>query len=335
MNRVRFLASAAAAGGCAAAFGARASAAAATVTTQLLWVEDVEYAGWWLADAQGEFARAGITSNVLAGGPNLASVEAIVASGRADVGVDEFEKVVDAVTRGTDLIVVGAAYQTGLAGFLSLPKNPVRRAADLVGKRIGLAPRDHDYVAGVLRLNHLPATFTEVPVGFDPQALVEGACDAYLCYVTAQPLVLRRQNIPYVLATFADMGYATYADTIFCTRAWAEQNRDLLVGYLRALGAGWLTNARDPAVAAKLAVTRYGSGLGLDLQQQIEQNQVQIPYTQSALTRRYGPLWLSESSIATRVYATLRATGRSQLPDLRRLVDLSYLRAANGRTHPR
>ncbi len=154
MNRPNFLRSAAALG--AFSLAGAAPRAPVAVTTQLLWIENVEYAGYWIADAKGYFAAAGIAPSFLPGGPNLASVEAIVASGRADVGVDELEKIVDAVARGADLVVVGAIYQHAIAGLLSLPKNPVRKAADLVGKRIGFAPRDKEYIDGIFALNHLP-----------------------------------------------------------------------------------------------------------------------------------------------------------------------------------
>ncbi len=328
MNRPHFLRSAASVVA-AAPLAAAASRAATTVTTQLLWIENVEYAGYWIADANGYFAAEGIAPAFLPGGPNLASVEAIVAAGRADVGVDELEKVVDAVVRGADLVVLGAIYQHAIAGLLSLPKNPVRKAADLVGKRIGFAPRDKEYIDGIFALNHLEPRYVEVPVGFDPAPLVEGACDAYLCYMTAQPLVLAQQKIPYVLVSFADLGYASYAGALFSTRRWAQQQRAALVGYLRALGRGWTENARDPRLGARLAVERYGATLGLDPAQQLAQNQAQIPLTRSALTRRYGPLWISEEEVEHRVYRTLRALGRTALPDPRRLIDLGPLREAN------
>jgi len=330
VNRQQFVRSAAASGIAFSQLGTRALAADA-ITTQLLWVKNVEYAGFWIADANGYFRDEGIAPAFLAGGPNLASVEAIVAAGRADVGIDELEKVVGAVTQGADLVVVGALYQRVLGAFLSLPKNPVRSARDLVDKRIGLAQGDREYVEGILRLNHLPVRYTEVPVGFDPQPLVEGACDAYMCYITAQPLDLAARHVPYDVVSFADLGYAGYAGALFCRREFAQRNRGALVRYLRALGRGWETNARDPQLGASLAVRTYGATLGLDLGQQVAQNRAQIPLTRSDETRRHGPLWIAKDAVRTRVYGALRAMGRTNLPDPDRLIDLSFLQEANGR----
>lgn len=302
--------------------------AATTVTTQFLWIKNVEYAGYYLADADGLFAAEGIAPVFLAGGPNLASVEAIVAGGRADVGIDELEKVVDAVGRGTDFVVFGTIYQRGVAGILSLPKNPIRRAADLVGKRIGLQQGAKEYIDGLLAINKLPATYTEVPVGFDPAPLLEGACDAYLCFLTAQPLELAAKRIPYVVTSFASMGYSIYAGALFCRRDYLTANRDVLVRYMRALERGWERNRADPVRAATLATTRYGAPLGLDLAQQIAQNRAQIPLIETGVAGR-GLLSISKETVAGRVYRALHATGRTKLPPVDRLIDQTIWRDAN------
>ncbi len=329
MNRRKFVLATASAGAAAAfARGAAPARAASGVTTQFLWVKNVEYAGFYLADDGGLFRDEGITPAFLAGGPNLASVEAIVAGGRADVGVDEFEKVVDAVAHGTDFVVFGAIYQRSIAGLLSLPKNPIRKAADILDKRIGLQQGAKIFIDGIMRVNGLPARYTEVPVGFDPDPLVQGACDGYLCYMTSQPLVLAARQIPYVLTGFAQLGYSVYAAALFCRRDYLEKNRDTLVRYTRALAHGWQADRRDPERGAELAVNTYGAALGLDLQQQIAQNKAQLPYLESPEVERHGLLRISKDQVAGPIYKTLRATGRTALADPNRLIDETIVRDA-------
>jgi ABC-type nitrate/sulfonate/bicarbonate transport system substrate-binding protein len=327
MQRKEFLAGTAAS---AVAWGTVAAAPAptGTVTTQLLWIKNVESAGLWIADANGYFRDAGITANVLAGGPGLASAEALVAAGRADVGIDQIDRIVDAIAAGADLVVIGAIFQQSPAGLLSLPAHPVRTARDIVGKRIGLQQGARVYIDGILTLNHLPRDFTEVVVGFDPQPLVEGACDAYLCFVTNQPLILTQHGVAHVVVTFEQLGLASYGECLFCTREYLRSHRSTLVRYLGALARGWTENARDPVPAARLATHTYGAALGLDENQQIGENRAQIPLTQSAATRKHGLLWIDKDRVRGPIYASLRATGRTNLPDVDRLVDITLLRDA-------
>jgi ABC-type nitrate/sulfonate/bicarbonate transport system substrate-binding protein len=305
-----------------------AAPAPETVTTQLLWIKNVESAGFWLADAKGYFHDVGIDATALAGGPGLSSVEALLVAGRADVGVDQIERIVDAIAAGADLVIIAAIFQESPAGLLSLPAHPIRTARDIVGKRIGLQQGARVYVDGILTLNHLPLDFTEVVVGFDPQPLIEGACDGYLCFVTNQPLELAAHNVPHVVVTFEQLGLANYGECLVCTRDYLRTHRAALVRYLTALQRGWTENARDPVPAAQLATRTYGATLGLDENQQIAENRAQIPLTQSAATRRNGLLWIDKDRVRGPIYNSLRATGRTKLPAVDHIIDVSLLRDA-------
>jgi len=302
--------------------------AATTVTTQIQWIKDVQSAGWWIADSNGYFRDAGIDSNVLAGGPGVANIESIVAAGRADIGIDQLERVIDANNQGEDFVIFAAIYQHNPVAMMSLPAHPIHTAKDLVGKRLGLQEGAKIYIDAILRVNHLPLTYTEVVVGFDPEPLVEGACDAYLCFVTNQPLMLEARHVPVVVATFDELGYSSYTDCLFCTRDYLTKNRDTVVRYVRALQHGWATNAQNPLVAAHLTTTVYGAALGLDEAHEIALNRAQIPLMESALTRAHGRMWIDTQRVAGPIYTTLRATGRTNLPPVDRLIDMSILRDA-------
>jgi ABC-type nitrate/sulfonate/bicarbonate transport system substrate-binding protein len=303
----------------------RPARAASAITTQFQWIKDVQYAGFWFADADGYFRDAGITSTTVAGGPNVSSIAAIVAAGRADIGVDQFERVVDANAAGADMVVIGALYQTDPAGLLSLPAKPVRTAHDIIGKRLGLQQGAKQFIDAILKVNHLPPDYSEIVVGFDPEPLVQGACDAYLCFVTNQPLALAERHVPYVVTTFDALGYVTYAACIFCRRETLKTNRTAVVAYLHALQRGWAANAHDPQRGADLTVQTYGAALGLDEKWQLAVNHAQIPLMESAETRAHGRMWVDTQRISGPIYATLRATGRTGLPDVNRIVDMSLL----------
>jgi ABC-type nitrate/sulfonate/bicarbonate transport system substrate-binding protein len=324
MQRNDFLAGAAFAGAGLIATAGPARAAT-TVTTQLQWIKDSQNAGWWIADADGYFRAAGIDSNVLSGGPNVSSIAAIVAAGRADVGIDNLERVVDAIAAGSDLVIFGALYQRNPSALMSLPKNPVHTAHDLLGKRLGLQQGAKVFIDAIMTVNHLPLNYSEVVVGSTPDPLLQGACDAYLCFITNQPLQLAERGIPCVTATFDQLGYATYQDCLFCTREYLTKNRATLVRYAGALRHGWLTSTRDPARGAQLATTTYGSALGLDEKKELATSKAQIPLLVSDATRAHGMLWIDKARVAGPIYASMRATGRTHLPPVDRLIDMSIL----------
>jgi ABC-type nitrate/sulfonate/bicarbonate transport system substrate-binding protein len=312
----------------AAVAGRAAGAVRDTVTTQFSWLPNVEYAGFFVAGARGCFDRERIVHRYRSGGPQLPSVSAVVVAGGADVGVDELDKVVDAVRAGHDLVVLGAIYQRPVGGLLSLPRRPIERASDLVGARIGLQSGGREYIDGILRLNALPLRYTAVAVGGDPEPLVRGAVDAYLCYMTNQPLILEERGIPYVARSLTAYGYFGYDGCLFCRRSVLQARRAVLVRYLRAVQFGWRVNIAEPEFGAAVTVQQAPAALQLHYRQQLRQNQAQAPFMQSDETRRNGLLAVSSAGVR-RAYATLRAGGRTNLPDVRRLFDPTLLRDAD------
>jgi hypothetical protein len=93
---------------------------------------------------------------------------------------------------------------------------------------------------------------------------------------------------------------------------------------VRALARGWERNAADPARAATLATTTYGASLGLDLAQQIAQNKAQIPLVEAGV-KGGRTLALSKDRVAGPMYRSLRAMGRTNLPPVERLLDLTIV----------
>lgn len=297
---------------------------------QFLWIKNVEFAGEWIADSDGTYQQEGVKPEFLAGGPNVDEV-AVVSAGGADIGVTGgMSALVDANAKGSDFVAFAATFQKSPGGLLSLEKNPVRKPADLVKKRVGGQEGARRSVEAVLKLNNLPVDYTFVPVGFDPQPLIEGACDVYTCYVTNQPLVLAEKNIPHVAVTYNDLGFVNYGNVFFAKRQVLKDKRDLIMRYLKATIIGWEKNLKDVNRAAQLAVTKYGVDLGLALPQQVAENKAQNVLVEGDLTRQKGLFWMDPAVVSGPVYKALEATGRTTLPKVDQFLDLTLLRDIYG-----
>ena len=169
-----------------------------------------------------------------------------------------------------------------------------------------------------------------VPVGFSPEPLLEGAGDAYFCFVTNQPQTLARmglrQNTDFIVTRLYDLGYRVCASLLTIERGTLLHRRGEMVRFLGALLRGHAANRTDPAFGARLAVERYGADLGLDLEQQTTLNRLQIPLqTQPGVPI---PFWFSEEAFAGTMYAVARASGRPALPPPSELRDMSLLEEA-------
>lgn len=302
------------------------------IKNSLGWIKNVEFAGFWVADQKGFYDQEGIKPDWLAGGPNTPDPSVTVAGGGADIGTSaSFTTLVEAVAKGSDLVMFAAIFQTSPGAILSLAKKPIRTVADLAkpGLRIGMQGSSVT-VDTVLKLNGFTPAYEKVKVGFTPAPLIQGQCDAYTCYVTNQPLSLKAQGIGYVTLSYDAMGFPSYGNPMFAKREFIDKNRDAVIGYLRATIKGWELNEVDPKVGAALAVDNFGKDLGLSLSQQIEENKAQIELTKNALTASKGLLWIDKEKIAGPMFTALKASGISTLPDVDKFVDTSLLEAAYG-----
>lgn len=295
------------------------------------WVPDVEYADLWAALDRRYVADAGLHFNYLPGGPNAPQPVLEISAGEADFGDSDWLPFCDAIAQGNDFVILAALFPVAPIGLISLPAHPVHSAADLPGKRFLVqGPNERAMLQALFRINGLEEHYSMVPVGYSPEPLLQGAGDAYFCFVTNQPQSLARmglrQDKDFFVTRLYDLGYRVCSGLLAIERKTLQRRRQEMVRFLGALLKGHAVNAADPGYGARLAVDRYGVDLGLDLQQQTTLNHLQI-----ALETEPGaqiPFWFSEEALAGTMYAVARDSGRPPLPAPARLRDMSLLEEA-------
>ncbi|WP_159040310.1 ABC transporter substrate-binding protein [Streptomyces virginiae] len=304
------------------------------VTVALGWIKNVEFAGYWIADSNKYYEKQGLNVTFRAGGPNAPSPVQLVSSGTAEIGISPgMQDLLQAISRGNDFVILGAQYQTSPGGLLSLARRPVTGPGDLPNLRILGQQGVQSTLTSLYKINGIPVDYKFIPAGFDPGSLVRGAGDAYTCYVTSQPIILEQQyNLSlgsgYEVVTYADLGLPAYANLIFCKRSYLKSHFGTLQSFLRASVRGWKENVRDPGLAARLATTVYGVDYGLVLSEQVRENELQIPLTESPYTRSHGLMSIDIELMGGKMYSALEAGGVTNLPPPRNIVDKTVLNAA-------
>ena len=301
------------------------------LTMSLGWIPDVEYADLWVALERRYIADAGLRFNYLPGGPNAPQPVLEICAGEADFGDSDWLPLCDAITQGNDLVILASLFPVGPAGLISLPAHPVHTPADLVGKRFLVqGPNERAMLQALFRINGLKESYTAVPVGFSAEPLLEGAGDAYFCFVTNQPQSLTRmglrQGSDFYVTRLYDLGYRVCTSLLTIERKVLQRRRSEMVRFLVALLRGHAANVADPPYGARLAVDHYGADLGLDLPQQTTLNQLQI-----ALEKEPGaeiPFWFSKEGFAGTMYSIAQVSGRPPLPPPAQLRDMSLLEEA-------
>jgi len=324
----------AAAGAALAALPRPALAQGATpMRVQLGWIANVEYGDHWIALENGLFAEGGLDVTVNPGGPNAPDPLTLIAAGNAEVGYTSWLPFLDAVAKGNDFVLIAARQQTSPLGIISMAKKPILSAKDIVGSKIlAQGPAEQTAIEATLGLNGLPNEWTMVPAGFSPEPLLAGDGDGYTAFAVNQVLTIEATGLvkdkDFFFRSFDELGFPSYAGLAFVSRAYLEANRPAVVAYLKAILQGYLLNEQDPGLAPRLVVEKYGVDYGLDLDQQTRQNAAQMPFFRPGNDPAYPIYGLDPEKMAGPMYDAARATGRTDLPDVAKIVDTSLIEEA-------
>jgi ABC-type nitrate/sulfonate/bicarbonate transport system substrate-binding protein len=287
---------------------------------QLSWIKNVEFAGSYFADNKGYYKKNGFSGvTLLSGGPSV-SQDAVVASGKAFVGMSTPDITAAAILKGAESVVLGAVYQKNPFCVMSLAKTPINNPKEMIGKKIGVQAINQGVFNAFLQANGLKASqMTVVPVQFDPTPLANGQVDAWFSFVTNEPNLLKEKGIDTANFLLNDYKYPLVSQVYVALKKSVDEKRDAVKAFLKADITGWHETLKDPAGGAALAVNTYGKGLGLTVAEQTLESKAQNALVLTDRTKTDGIATMTQDmideSISTLALGGIKISGK-QLFDL-------------------
>jgi ABC-type nitrate/sulfonate/bicarbonate transport system substrate-binding protein len=281
-----------------------------SASLQLDWIEDIEFAGSYIAKTNGYYTATGLDVSLLAGGPST-SVEPIVVSGKALVGISGPDITSQAIDNGAKLTIIGAQMQKAPQAIMSLAKSPIENPQGMIGKKIGVQAGNLISFKAFLKINDIPESKVDiVPVQFDPSPLAAGTVDAWYSFITNEPFLLAAKGVATHTWLMYDYGYKLYSGT-YCVLSSSLQDsakRAQVKAIMAGEVMGWQKAFADPSLAANLTVNTYGKTNGLDVPTQTKELAAYQPLFQTSVTEAHGLLWLDPAAVAQNV-STLSVMG--------------------------
>lgn len=229
----------------------------ARVNMQLGWIPSVNQIGEVVAKRLGFYEQEGIEFAIQPGGPNIDGV-AIVASGRYEVGqVSSSPSVMLAVSQGLPIKCFAVGAQKHPFTFFSLAKNPVRKPADLVGKKVGIPSTAAILLRALLAKNKIAEKdVTVVTVGSDMAPLLTGQVDVVTGWLTSTT-ALKALGPGRVDLTLWDGGVQLYALPYYASTKTLETQPKVIDAFVRATARGWHHVKANRVEAVDLLVKEY------------------------------------------------------------------------------
>jgi NitT/TauT family transport system substrate-binding protein len=222
---------------------------ASTVTPvkiQLNWVPEPEFGGIYAAREQGAYKRAGLDVDIVGGGPGTPVVQ-LVAAGRADFAIAGADDVVTARVRGVDVVAVFGTFQTSPQGIAVHAARGVASLADLKSGTLALEP---GLPFGMyMKKKYGFAGVTIVPYDGGIAKFLADPMYAQQCYVTAEPLAMKKKGETPKVFLGADAGFNPYANVVITRGAMLREKPTLVRAFVAASAEGWRAYLDDPRTA--------------------------------------------------------------------------------------
>ena len=249
---------------------ALADSHADTVTLQLQWVTQAQFAGYYVALDKGFYEAEGLDVTVLAGGPDIAPPQ-VLAGGGADAMLNWMPSALAAREKGLPVVNIAQPFKTSGLMLTCWKDSGITSVADFKGKTIGVWFFGNEYPFLSWMSQEGISTdggddgVTVLKQGFnvDPLLNREADCISTMTYNEYGQVIDAGVN-PDELVTFKyeEQGVATLEDGIYVL----EDNLDdpvfvnKMVRFVRASMAGWKYAEANPEEAAGIILDNDETG---------------------------------------------------------------------------
>jgi NitT/TauT family transport system substrate-binding protein len=118
--------------------------AADSVTIQLKWVAQAQFAGYFVAKDKGFYKEAGLDVTIKPGGPDVAPPQ-VIAGGGADVTVDWMPSALASREKGVPLVNISQTFKKSGLELTCRADTGIKKPADLKGKTLGVWYGGNEY----------------------------------------------------------------------------------------------------------------------------------------------------------------------------------------------
>jgi NitT/TauT family transport system substrate-binding protein len=247
-----------------------AQASAESVSLQLKWVTQAQFAGFYVAQAKGYYKDAGLDVTIKPGGPDIAP-EQVIAGGGADVIVDWMPAALAAREKGVPLVNIAQQFKRSGMELTCRADTGIKSPADFKGKTLGVWFYGNEYPflswMSQLRIptNGGPNGVTVVKQGFnvDPLLQKQADCISTMTYNEYWQVIeagVKPEDL--VVFKYEDQGVATLEDGLYVMEDKLKDPAFVktMAKFVKASMKGWDYAKTHPDEAVKIILAADTTG---------------------------------------------------------------------------
>ena len=247
---------------------AGAAQAADTVTLQLKWVAQSQFAGYYVAKDKGFYEEAGLDVEIKPGGPDIAP-EQVIAGGGADVIVDWMGGALAAREKGVGLVNIAQPYKKAGMEMVCPADGPIKTTDDFKGHTLGVwfFGNEYPFFAWMNKLGLSteggPDGVTVLKQSFDVQPLIQKQADCisvmtYNEYWQLMDAGYKPEDL--IVFNYSEMGNDLLEDGLYAMEEDLKDPafEDKMVRFVKASMKGWEYAIANPEEAASIVMDNGG-----------------------------------------------------------------------------
>lgn len=247
-----------------------AAAAADSITLQLKWVTQAQFAGYYVAKDKGFYAEEDLDVEINPGGPDIAPPQ-VIAGGGADVIVDWMPSALASRERGLSIVNIAQPFKSSGMMLVCLKDTGITSPEDFRGRTLGVwfFGNEYPFLSWMSQLG-IPTDgsdngVTVLKQGFNVSPLLQRQAD---CISTMtyneywQVIDAGFTPDDLVVFKYEDQGVATLEDGLYVMEDQLNDPAfvDKMVRFVRASMRGWKYAEDNPDEAADIVLDNDATG---------------------------------------------------------------------------
>ena len=230
------------------------------VSLYLDWLNQFQFAGYFMAKERGYYDEAGIDLEIFEYSNNhivsdkVTEKSAVYGIGKSSLIIDKLE--------GKNIVLLSSFFQSSPLVLIALKKSNIKTPKDLVNKKIMITRDAKDALAIKAMIISQGIKMDELIIqnhSFDINDLINGKTDVMACYLSNETLMLKEKKIAFNIINPNDYGFDFYEGILFTSQKELKENPIRVQNFNQASIKGWEYAFNHIEETAKIIYEKYNS----------------------------------------------------------------------------
>ncbi len=230
------------------------------VSLQLQWLDQFQFAGYYMAKEKGFYKAAGLDVTIKPYDNTITPVDEVI-NNNATYGTGRSTLLIDKST-GTNITLLAAIFQSSPLVLIGLKRDDLNSTSDFKGKRLMSLPDTTSTAAMQAMLASHGISFSDMVAqqhSLNLDDLIDGHTDLMVSYLSNEPYTLEKRGYDYTIFDPKKHGFDFYGDLLFTSEAEAYNHPERTDRFLKASLKGWEYAFSHIDESAKYIFERYNS----------------------------------------------------------------------------